>query len=152
MEVCFGSSEFIFLSANTKYPCLQRQRDQEATKLSLLDLTLHLGSRSYYNTCGGFTQDGFKVFICHYSLEDFFVFESYIFEERCEWPLARDQQKAGKRIRHVEKKSEAVCVVTLLPRKIDVFSKKKNCVSLVSYSTKYSIKSTHVLYIVLRQS
>ena len=60
----------------------------------------------------------------------FFVFESYIFEERCEWPLARDQQKAGKRIRHVEKKSEAVCVVvTLLPRKIDVFSKKKNCVS-----------------------
>ena len=75
-------------------------------------------------------QDGFKVFICHYSLQDFFVFESYIFEERCEWPLARDQQKAGKRIRHVEKKSEAVCVVvTLLPRKIDVFSKKKNCVS-----------------------
>ena len=63
----------------------------------------------------------------------FFVFESYIFEERCEWPLARDQQKAGKRIRHVEKKSEAVCVVvTLLPRKIDVFSKKKNCVSLLS--------------------
>ena len=32
------------MSANTKYPCLQRQRDQEATKLSLLDLTLHLGS------------------------------------------------------------------------------------------------------------
>ena len=104
VEVCFGSSEFIFLSANTKYPCLQRQRDQEATKLSLLDLTLHLGSIELLQYVWWITQDGFKVFICHYSLEDFFVFESYIFEERCEWPLARDQQKAGKRIRHVEKK------------------------------------------------